>query len=74
MNIKEKILASLEGKYILKCPYCNHTVFIKKVYSFVEMVDDGETIKDEEVKSLENETIYRCAKCDKEVGEEEMVR
>lgn len=71
---KEKILDSLEGKYFLKCPLCNHSVFIRKTYTKVEVSDDGETIKDEEIKFLEDETIYICAKCDADLTEEELVR
>ncbi len=71
---KEEILEALKDKKALCCPYCDHSVFIRKTYSKVELIDYGETIKDEEVKSLGDETIYICAKCDEEVTEKELIR
>lgn len=74
MNIKEKIIASLEGKYILKCPYCNHTFFIRRTYARVELIDDGETIKDEVVELDFEDCVYICQNCGEDLTEEELVR
>ena len=74
MNIKEKILATLEGKNILKCPYCNHTVFIRKAYARVELIDDGETIKDEVIELGFENCGYICANCGEDVTEEELIK
>ena len=71
-NIKEEIIEALEGKKILRCPLCNHSVFIRKEFTKVEVTDDGDGFTDKEIDVLFDEYVYRCAKCDEEFTKEEL--
>jgi len=63
---KEKIIEALEGKRILKCPSCNHSVFLRKSFARVEVIEDGDNMIDNLVDSVEDYE-YSCAKCGEEI-------
>ena len=63
----------MKGKRWRRCPYCKHDVFIRKEFAKVEIVDDGEKLTDEVIKRLDDEKEYRCANCDEDVTEEELI-
>lgn len=71
-NTKEEIIEALKDEKVLRCPYCNHKVFIRKEFTKVEIIKDREGIRDEEVEVLFDEYEYRCVKCDKDVLIEEL--
>jgi len=71
-STKEKIIEALEEKKTLRCPNCNHSVFIRKTYDKVQMIDDGEGITDEPIELCCEDCVYICAKCDEEISEEEL--
>lgn len=69
---KQEVIDGLKGKRWMKCPYCKHGVFIRKEFAKVEISDDGESMTDEVIEVLD-EYEYRCAKCDKDLTEEELI-
>ena len=70
IKTKEEVLNALEGEKVLHCPFCNHNVFTRKMRQLhrVQMIDDGETISDEDADNdYETEYEYECANCGKDV-------
>lgn len=70
-KIKEKILDVLDGKSILKCPYCEHGVFLRKSFARVEIGTEDGVVTDSMVDGFE-EYEYSCAKCGEYVEIEEI--
>lgn len=59
----------------LLCPFCKHDHFLRSEKdTLICIIDDGETLRDEYVSTDADEFIYKCAKCKKEVTEEELAR
>jgi len=56
----------------LKCPFCKHDKFIRKMTAGVEIYDDGETMRDDI--DWEDADCYICDGCNKEVTEEELIK
>jgi len=58
----------------LCCPFCGHDVFIRKERSeaLLHIWDAGDHTYDDVIQFLEEETVYFCAKCGKEVTDEEL--
>lgn len=72
-EIKEDILRALEGVSIMLCPHCKNRVFMRRGIARVEITDDGDSLLDTIIDGVEG-YVYRCAKCDEEVTEDEMIR
>jgi len=64
-----------EGETKLLCPFCKNDTFFRtrtEEPCKVWMIDDGESVRDEDIDMCVTEYTYVCAKCDKDVTEEEM--
>jgi len=71
-NTKQKILDALEDykERKLRCPFCGGDRFIRTEVAFCDIVDDGESITDEEISGVEY--TFVCKNCKKDVTEEEL--
>ena len=58
----------------LKCPNCGHDRFLRKSDDIVEMIDNGEAVRDELLCDRHNGCEYYCQKCGNDVTDEEMAR
>ncbi|MFQ6052201.1 MAG: hypothetical protein ACE5K4_10990 [Candidatus Hydrothermarchaeota archaeon] len=58
----------------LKCPFCGCDTFIRKNADAVEIIDEGDTIRDELLQEDVGIYEYFCNSCDKEVTDVELVR
>lgn len=67
-KIKE-VVSNLEGRKIMKCPYCKHTQFLRKTCDSVEVYDDGDSLTDEVIVPAYEGYVFICKNCNKEVGE-----
>lgn len=75
-KIKEDILRSLEEKRKMRCPFCKHDKFYRSAIEnpcLVEIYDDGDSMRDEDIEMCQTNYTYKCAKCKKNVTEEELV-
>ena len=59
-------------KKIGTCPFCGHKEFNRKEISLVKMINEGDCRVDELLSGMLDECNYSCAKCGKEVTEEEI--
>lgn len=74
-NTKQKILDALEEKRkIMLCPLCKHENFIRKTYDRVNIIDNGNTLKDEIIEYDIKGKTYICQKCNEDITEEELIR
>lgn len=72
IDIKLQVINKLKEERKLKCPFCKHDRFRRVETCFCDMWDRGEDgICDEEI-SHEDYQFY-CAKCGKEVTDEELL-
>jgi len=72
-EIKENILRALNGKKILSCPKCSHSVFLRKLSSRVEIIEEEDSLLDNMVDGVE-ECVYICANCNEEIDEDMMIK
>lgn len=72
---KQEVIDKLKGKRTLKCPKCNHTQFIRKMFDLVEVIDDREEdcIRDELISEGFESAQFICRNCNEDVTEEEMI-
>ena len=59
------------------CPYCKNDVFLRSSTEEdcrVHIFNDGEGMRDEDIDMQVTEYTYKCAKCKKNVTEEELVK
>ena len=67
---KQKALKSLQGERKRLCPFCSSSTFIHLVKDEVEIIDDGETTRDELIQGISYE--LHCKKCGRDLDEEEL--
>lgn len=56
----------------LACPHCGCDTFWRRVGAQVHIIDEGESIRDDEIGG--EEYYYACVECDRDVSEDELVR
>lgn len=69
---RAEVINALKGERKLRCPFCKHNRFLRKETCFCDIWDRGEDgMCDEDISHEEYK--FFCAKCKKEVTEEELI-
>ena len=74
---KEEMLRRIEGEVKLLCPFCRHNRFFRSAVEepcLVEMWDDGDSVRDEDIGHCVTNYKYVCEKCGKDLTDEEMAK
>ena len=63
---KEDAVKSLHGEQKIKCKKCGGTTFYRKMIeiSKVEVINDGETTRDEDLGEVDCQYEYTCTNCE----------